>query len=548
MDILNLNKILNSNLKYRKYDRRNREMNHGNNYTEQKVHNVLMPGIKTKALPSFPNTDNRQVTNNIGWEQDDTYRAILNSIALFRKTDKWGEISPYKLFDTPSHFYFKIFFYFGEDNLLSTEYDTSLFPVNLYTTTTTPEGEQSETPENTSNSLVKSTNEWRLPDTITTNNYPQQPREVSEGTKTKYMSSMAQGGFIGKNSKGHSANSAFNYLLINQEYQRAEKLLKFIKLLQDISVECPWYFRAVTGIETALERKEFDKDFKVEEERKSLTIKCLADAFDTRIGTLLDLYRDIVVSYEMHKEIVPANLRKFDMGIYIFEAPNSILHKNTFETWRNNGVSDNDMKYMKLNEGNTKYIEFHNCEIDYNSSKSFDEINNEEGYSPEYTITIKYDTAYEERYNNTLNMIIGDFYKWDIEYNDSNNDNAGYRSDNLTGNTDQFDFKTMSLDIKELENARASNIFDEIKRIVPGNLYKRDYEETIGQMLSKQIAVKLNEGRDKLTGYMNDKVISPMVTPIDNARSYVKTKSGEIYQKYRNKVNEGWNFGRLWEN
>jgi hypothetical protein len=74
-------------------------------------------------------------------------------------------------------------------------------------------------------------------------------------------------------------------------------------------------------LDTALERKIItETDFKLED-RKSIVIKCLPDAYDNRIGTLLDLYRSICYSYTNKKEIVPANLRKFDMGIYIFNTP-----------------------------------------------------------------------------------------------------------------------------------------------------------------------------------------------------------------------------------
>jgi hypothetical protein len=56
---------------------------------------------------------------------------------------------------------------------------------------------------------------------------------------------------------------------MNDEKERAEKLKKFIYLLSDINSQSPWYFQSITGLDAAIERKQFtDKDFKIEEERR----------------------------------------------------------------------------------------------------------------------------------------------------------------------------------------------------------------------------------------------------------------------------------------
>ena len=117
-------------------------------------------------------------------------------------------------------------------------------------------------------------------------------------------------------------NTAYNYLLLNDEMERAEYLKRFLILLSDISADSPWYFQEISGLDAALERKVFsDGEFKIEDKPKSITIKCLNDSYDNRIGTLLDLYRAACFSYQNKKEIVPANLRKFNMGILVFNAP-----------------------------------------------------------------------------------------------------------------------------------------------------------------------------------------------------------------------------------
>ena len=63
----------------------------------------------------------------------------------------------------------------------------------------------------------------------------------------------------------------------------------------------------------------------------------------------------------------------------------------------------------------SKYIELHNCEIDYNSSKSgYGDFSLTEPKSPEYEIIIKYDDAFENRYNEFMMREIGDFVETDL--------------------------------------------------------------------------------------------------------------------------------------
>lgn len=206
---------------------------------------------------------------------------------------------------------------------------------------------------------------------------------------------------------GVNGNSAISYLVRNCEYERAELLNNFKLLLSNINTLSPWYFQEITGLDTALERKIFsDKVAKIEED-KELTIKCLADAYDNRISALLEMYRLICYSYKNKKEIVPANLRKFNMGILVFNAPILGINK----------LSDANTAELKNVADHAKLIEFQNCEIDYNSLASgFASMNTTEGpVTQEYTIKIKYNECFETRYNDVLGLVISDFIKSDIE-------------------------------------------------------------------------------------------------------------------------------------
>ena len=336
-----------------------------------------------------------------------SYKTILNDRDLFRKsgTKSGGE---FNLLDTPGTKYFKIFFYFNNGD--------------------------SETPLEVSKSTGLLAPTWDVSPTPNDSTY-------------------------------YQYNSAWSYLKMNREDERADQLVKFVNLLSNISSQSPWYFSEITGLDSALERKQVI-DFKWEEERKKISIKCLPDAYDNRIGTLLDLYRSIVWSWQMKREVLPSNLRKFDMGIFIFNDPIAnfsvlynynanqttdeiLLDKNEYgrdikKNLKNRKIRESgseDMitikrdkkdipkrRYSVIGEDENsyrssyKYIEFHNCEIDYNSSKSgLSTLNKKEGVPFEYTIDISFDDCYEHQFNESLFMGFGDMIQWDlisnIEYN-----------------------------------------------------------------------------------------------------------------------------------
>lgn len=294
------------------------------------------------------------------------YSELIKSLQNFKRVDYEG----FNRFDSPSSIYFKIIFYFNEDqgllglNQMKFDNDTTEFEnmiANLKSVYNNLDGDE------------------------------EQPNSVR-----KVDSSIIK-------------NTAYHYLLLNDELERAEMLKSFVKLLSDINSKSPWYFTEISGIDTALERKFFDEP-KLEE-RKALTIKCLPDSFDSRIGTLLDLYRAICYSYQMKREVVPANLRKFNMGILLFNQPiRGFSGKSGFDSFVK--IPDStDLFFVS----SCKLLEFRNCEIDQNSSKSaWTTVKTEESIAPEYTIQIFYDDCYESRYNEIMQYVITDFINIDL--------------------------------------------------------------------------------------------------------------------------------------
>lgn len=268
--------------------------------------------------------------------------------------------------------------------------------------------------------------------------------------------------FAGTNNTDYyNYNSAWAYLKMNDENERADKLEQFVTLLSNISTYSPWYFNSISGIQEALERKPTE-DGKFElGEAKKLSITCLPDAFDNRLTTLLELYRTVTWSWIHKKEILPANLRKFDMAVYIFESPVDGWHKD----------AEND--YDSLDGSGTipsyKMIEFHDCEFNYNSIKSgFNELNNQEGFAPTYTIDITYKDCYDISYNSLLVNTIGDVIKADI-YQAIMDDSDDVSNTLDVENSLNPDF--IGNAIGQIAGHFVEDIKDKFKRAVLGNIH-----------------------------------------------------------------------------
>lgn len=317
-------------------------------------------------------------------------------------------------------------------------------------------------------------------------------------------------------------STAFNYFIINNDLQRAANTKKFVELLSSISANSPWYFQNIKGLDTAIERQVANGEFMFKDERDKITIECLDDSYDQRIGTLLDLYRAIVWSWETKRIMLPSNLRKFDMTIIAFQLPIEGMHiarrkqftsTNKILPMQRTGrypMSDTEVRGDKKsnhglselavtdkgltviydgNPGNSapvasyKAWEFHGCEIDYNSSKSgWSDLSNSEGSVPKFNIDIFFDDMFEIRFNEFLMQHVTDlngdnapviinsesevnqsFYDMeqelaDLMYNDTE-DEKKWRE----GINKQFDDKWKGKDTSKLTEAEKKQYEDDVK-------------------------------------------------------------------------------------
>jgi hypothetical protein len=340
-----------------------------------------------------------------------SYANLLKSIKEFKSSGtNTGE--KFNRLDFPSHKYFKIMFYFYGDS--DTRFDSGLLhpswidhvketedPIEL----TRDEKNQRRKDIREDKKKLRATNLNRK----TQKNIIDRKYNLNNTESDAYTAEQLL-------YKYRSIDSAYNFLMNNDETYRADLLKQFINLLSNINCYSPWYFSKLTGLGDAIERKMFTEGKFEIPERGTLTINCLPDAFDNRIGMLLDMYRTIAYSWELKKEILPSNLRKFDMAVFVFES--------AVDGWNedSNIGSKGEDGFMT----SYKMFEFHDCEFNYNSTKSaYGEIDNTNGFSPTYNIEIFYNSCHEVSYNEHTAKLLGDLITADIQqmiYDDLAND------------------------------------------------------------------------------------------------------------------------------
>lgn len=222
------------------------------------------------------------------------------------------------------------------------------------------------------------------------------------------------GGLLNNEKFTQAANSAAKYLYYARELytqeradERIEALHKFASILSYINTNSPWFFKSVRGLNnvSAPLLNEFSK-------QKTIEIECNVDAIDMRLTTLMDLYKFAVYDDINCKEIIPENLRKFDMSVILFQTPLRYFHTST------NSRTHGKTNYKSLNPTSEDYsnvmsfkmFTFINCEIMPESLGAMTptDVNNEKPFQGgKGTIKIMYDRVYQHTMNEFMGMLFG---------------------------------------------------------------------------------------------------------------------------------------------
>lgn len=230
----------------------------------------------------------------------------------------------------------------------------------------------------------------------------------------KFNSSYGLLGGIMKSSDGSkfaANNTAIQYLTRNwyklndNMSARRKSLIKFVRSLSYISSYAPWFFKSVKDVNNAL-----NMNLNNLTAEKSIEIECSEEATDLRLLTLMDFYKYAAYDAINQKEILPENLRKFDLDIVVFQSPIRYLQTSTRD------LKGRTTLYKNLNAANMtdrmsfKLFSFQGCEIDYSTLNTMlpQTFSNQAPFQSTPTFKIKYDRVYQHNQNEFAKVLFGD--------------------------------------------------------------------------------------------------------------------------------------------
>ena len=280
----------------------------------------------------------------------------------------------------------------------------------------------------------------------------------------------------GNRSPKYTHDSAIRYLYINQKHYekidmagRMTALKRFASILSFINGHAPWFFDSIGGLDKATV-PDITSPFK----DRVLELGFKEEAVDMRVTNLIDLYKYAVFDYIDMKEIVPENLRRFDMTVMLFHTPLRWYHtgmqtmkRGTFQ-YKSFAANDFDdrMSY--------KMYTFKGCEFVTESLGNVypSEVNNKEPFNMgNGKISISYKRVYQHTFNEWGRFMIGD----DGVYYDNPNGSSRRLAAIQDAADNPYYFNPGADIFKPLVDATESRITWAMKQVQPsavfGNLY-----------------------------------------------------------------------------
>lgn len=216
--------------------------------------------------------------------------------------------------------------------------------------------------------------------------------------------------------KDSKLNTAYNYLYNrgNTNSYKSDNLLarsislkRFIHYLSFINSETPWFFDKINGLDKAgVLLNDFSKE-------KVIEISCLEDAIDMRLTTLFYMYQYACYDEINQKEIIPENLRKFNMSIILYHVPVRMFN-TAISTQNGVNITSKSLHGNPLTDysGRMSYklYTFKGCEFDLESILGVTpaSLDNSKPFNlGKSLIKIKYDKCFTHIMNEWEQIMIG---------------------------------------------------------------------------------------------------------------------------------------------
>ena len=216
------------------------------------------------------------------------------------------------------------------------------------------------------------------------------------------------GGILNDSNESLSnTNTAYGYLrqIANLSMYKSENLgdrlkalQKFVNGLYVVSEKTPWFFKEVNNINNINDMPMIEEDFN----NQSIDIICSEESVDMRLGTLFNLYKFACYNSLRNKEIIPANLRRFEMSILFMHVPLRI-HQARWKDLDKTVIPEKELNFNKdvTQIMSVKMLTFQNCEFDVKSMNDVaEQTSNEIAFDlGKSTIKINYTRVFEHRIN-----------------------------------------------------------------------------------------------------------------------------------------------------
>jgi hypothetical protein len=119
-------------------------------------------------------------------------------------------------------------------------------------------------------------------------------------------------------SQNYPVDSALGYLTRIGETTRAQYLKDFVNKLFQINLNMPWYFQEIDGLEGVWDSYNDHHANYFGGSDSKITIETL-ETLDLSIAGMINLYRAALHQPAFDRQIIPTNLRKFNMYLYIYD-------------------------------------------------------------------------------------------------------------------------------------------------------------------------------------------------------------------------------------
>lgn len=349
-----------------------------------------------------------------------------------------------------------------------------------------------------------------------------------------------------------STNTAIKYLMyssIGRPHRsddipgRMLALFKFGNLLSYISNYSPWFFKSIKNLSSA----DIYPLTEIQNDKNTIEIELNPDAVDMRVTTLFDLYRYACYDRIKMKEIIPENLRKFDMDVMVFHVPLKYYNTAISSKSLKKKFDYKKLSYNMANMPSFKMYSFLGCEFDLESLGSLmpDIKNDKAGMIGETSIKINYTQVHTHTMNDWYRIMFGTdgfYYNANKENTNPSEVSLVEAAEKNSSYTDKSTFYDKS-DDEQYQRLQAKQAI--LDHLLYYNSTSSQYKELIDASEALCSDLYRAVAPNKALGNLYENIISGGVGPGSN---YFKSKMKALHlgsdnckESFQDKISKFWN-------